>query len=117
MNDSERTTLFLARLSMEDFRRFNKLPFAATGTTGPNADPKKHGEMAPYIATFLSELGQAIETLCWDNVSVKRKDGQWVAENAAAQDDSSGIFLVLFAMIIGACIAMLVWLVFWKLRS
>jgi hypothetical protein len=73
------TALILANLTPEDEQRFHAAGIIYSGSTGQGAKPEAYHGLAPYIATYSSELTKATEAMGWIRFSVEASEHQVIA--------------------------------------
>jgi hypothetical protein len=64
-------SVILANLTTDEYRRFEAARISYSGSTGMGARPENYHGLAPYIATYLSELPKALNAIGWENIKVK----------------------------------------------
>jgi len=77
------TPLILANLTIEEILRFNAadIPYSAS-TAGP-----ENGGLAPYIATYVSELQRAAEAMGWKTFAVDVQQHQYIAKRGECAEN------------------------------
>lgn len=74
----DNTALILANLTPEDDRRFHAARISYSGSTGAGAKPESYNGLAPYIATYASQLHHAVKAMGWEKFSIEATAVQWI---------------------------------------
>lgn len=81
-------SVILANLEDEDNSRFHAAGLRYSGSTGIQAKPKDYAGLAPYIATSLDQLVEAMGAMRWHNFTVEMRGNQWIVRRTVTKKHS-----------------------------
>jgi hypothetical protein len=67
-----------AKLTPKEYARFQKAHIMFSGSTGDFARPQDYGGLAPYIASYFSQIPKALRALRWKRIAVKQQGKSWI---------------------------------------